>query len=55
MGKLDAKLCGPRGAAKRGDAPKGCLAFVGIEAHAAMRDAAMAFDMGRLDDQEAGA
>jgi hypothetical protein len=55
MGKLDTKLCGAGGAAKGDDALKRRLALVRIKAHAAMGDATMAFDMGRLDDQEAGA
>jgi hypothetical protein len=55
MGELDAEFCGARDATKRDDARERRLALVGIKAHAAMGDAARAFDMGGLDNQEAGA
>ncbi len=55
MGELDGELCRSDVPAMRDDAIERLLAGIGIEPEAAVGDAAVALDMGRLDDQHAGA
>ena len=55
MGELDAELRSAVAAAGSDDVRERRLAAVGIEAEAAMGDAAMALHMGRLHDQQPGA
>ena len=54
MSKLDAEFGGPDAAAEIDHAPQRRFAFVGIKPQATMGDPAMALDMGRLDDEQAG-
>ena len=52
MRDLDAELGGAHAAAMRDHARQRGLVVVGIKPEAAMGDAAMALDMGRLDDHQ---
>ena len=55
MGELDAEFRGAEAPRRGDDAPERRLVVVGVQAHAAMGNAAVALDMCGLDDHEAGA